>query len=444
MTAKGFAPLLQFAYTAKLVLSRENIHEVIICADFLGVHNLEDSCFQFLQAQLQNDDHHVCSSKVEHDSDLMAEDTPFYEAKYLEDSQMSQQTNPVASTASPPPELHQYPQHRKYQNRICDMKHNDSDDVSLTKHTSVSQMSSQSVAPLPTLPPCRIKQEQLVFEEQPDERNSCHPNLCAEEVLEMELEVGGVPAPEHPPCRGTPSSCLHSYLQRGGLDLSDVPTTTIQQLLSNTLSLKHCREMVKDRPIGKNTERPGCKALSSKHEGDLDRCSVIFSTGGDQQVLAQSYKDQTLREKVSPLMQLEGPTPKKTSLPSPAPSEPPTQMSSSWYSFSHPNDPPSIISQSEFSSAPHPASTSGWDSCLAGVVDQRNPPDGEVVFCQGSSSFQREQCFGASGGNSSDESGSLSEADSESGFFRLSGPEVSISFITLSSGLTPSIAICSS
>uniref|UniRef100_A0AAZ1XX42 BTB domain-containing protein n=2 Tax=Oreochromis aureus TaxID=47969 RepID=A0AAZ1XX42_OREAU len=49
VTAKGFAPLLQFAYTAKLVLSQENIHEVILCADVLGIHNLEDSCFRFLQ-----------------------------------------------------------------------------------------------------------------------------------------------------------------------------------------------------------------------------------------------------------------------------------------------------------------------------------------------------------------------------------------------------------
>uniref|UniRef100_A0A8C6UIT5 BTB domain-containing protein n=1 Tax=Neogobius melanostomus TaxID=47308 RepID=A0A8C6UIT5_9GOBI len=64
VTAKGFAPLLQFAYTAKLVISRENIHEVILCADFLGVHNLEDSCFRFLQAQLQNDSQHAINEIV--------------------------------------------------------------------------------------------------------------------------------------------------------------------------------------------------------------------------------------------------------------------------------------------------------------------------------------------------------------------------------------------
>ncbi|XP_027963837.1 transcription regulator protein BACH2 isoform X2 [Eumetopias jubatus] len=54
VTARGFGPLLQFAYTAKLLLSRENIREVIRCAEFLRMHNLEDSCFSFLQTQLLN------------------------------------------------------------------------------------------------------------------------------------------------------------------------------------------------------------------------------------------------------------------------------------------------------------------------------------------------------------------------------------------------------
>uniref|UniRef100_A0A6I8NE37 BTB domain and CNC homolog 2 n=1 Tax=Ornithorhynchus anatinus TaxID=9258 RepID=A0A6I8NE37_ORNAN len=54
VTARGFGPLLQFAYTAKLLLSRENIEEVIHCAEFLRMHNLEDSCFRFLQTQLLN------------------------------------------------------------------------------------------------------------------------------------------------------------------------------------------------------------------------------------------------------------------------------------------------------------------------------------------------------------------------------------------------------
>ncbi|XP_067840850.1 transcription regulator protein BACH2 [Heptranchias perlo] len=55
VTARGFSPLLQFAYTAKLLLSRDNIQEVMHCAEVLRMHNLEDSCFRFLEAQLFNE-----------------------------------------------------------------------------------------------------------------------------------------------------------------------------------------------------------------------------------------------------------------------------------------------------------------------------------------------------------------------------------------------------
>ncbi|NXT84158.1 BACH1 protein, partial [Zapornia atra] len=49
VTLKGFSPLLQFAYTAKLILNKDNVSEVCKCAEFLGVHNIEESCFQFLK-----------------------------------------------------------------------------------------------------------------------------------------------------------------------------------------------------------------------------------------------------------------------------------------------------------------------------------------------------------------------------------------------------------
>lgn len=476
MTAKGFAPLLQFAYTAKLVLSRENIHEVILCADFLGVHNLEDSCFRFLQAQLQNDDQHASNSKVDYVDDITAGDTVFSEAVSLDDSsETRQQTNHVASTASLPADLSQCPKYRKYQYQICDTKHNGENhhgiaDAILANRTSVSPVSSQladsSAAPQTLLTPSRIKEEQFVFEEEGAERSGCNPELCTEEVLEMELEVEGVPvAAEHSPSRGSPSSCLRSYLQRGGLDLSGVPSTTIQQLLTNRLSLNHYRELVKDRQrhkreslgqvdlktgiadvipaalTGKNMERPVSKAASSKHEGELDRCSVIFSSAaGERQMLAHSYMDDKFREKVSTLMQVEAPSsgrscltsscpiPIKTSGHSPPP-EPRTQTSSSRSSFSYPEDTgsgssPSSLPQFDFSSSPHSGSTSGLSHCLAGVVEQRNPHSREVVFSQGCTKIKSEQGFGASGGNSSDESGSFSEGDSESGISRASGPEV--------------------
>lgn len=49
VTVKGFVPLLQFVYTAKLLLSKDNVSEVSKCAELLGIHNIEASCFQFLK-----------------------------------------------------------------------------------------------------------------------------------------------------------------------------------------------------------------------------------------------------------------------------------------------------------------------------------------------------------------------------------------------------------
>ncbi|CAJ1074229.1 transcription regulator protein BACH2-like [Xyrichtys novacula] len=464
VTAKGFAPLLQFAYTAKLVLSRENIHEVILCAEFLGVHNLEDSCFRFLQAQLQDD--HASNGKVAYGDDNTAEDVVCSEATSQdESSETRQQTNHVASL---PADLSQCPKYRKYQYQTCENKHNrekHDDEVILVNHTSVSPVSSQltnsnaATASQTLLSPSHIKEEPFVFEEE-KERSGCNPEMCTEEVLEMELEVEGVPvAPEHSPGRGSPSSCLRSYLQRGGLDLSCVPSSTIQQLLSNRLSLNHYRELVKDKQrdkteadlkLGvmdvKRMERPVSKASSSKYEGELDRRSVIFSSAaGEQQMLTHSYMEEKFREKVSTLTQAEAPSsgrsclstscpvPIKTLAQSPSPSEPRTQTSSSRSSFSYPEDAgsgssPSSLPQFDFSSSPNSGSTSGLSHCLSGVVDQRTPHSGELLFPQGCSKIKSERGFGTSGGNSSDESESFSEGDSESGNSRVSGPEVKLPF----------------
>ncbi|KAG7471196.1 hypothetical protein MATL_G00121880 [Megalops atlanticus] len=48
VTAEGFDALLQFAYTAKLLFTKENILEIHNCATILGFHNLEKACFDFL------------------------------------------------------------------------------------------------------------------------------------------------------------------------------------------------------------------------------------------------------------------------------------------------------------------------------------------------------------------------------------------------------------
>lgn len=65
MTVKGFEPLIQFAYTAKLFLSKDNVDEVCKCVEFLGVHDIEESCFQFLKFKFLDStaDEQECSRK---------------------------------------------------------------------------------------------------------------------------------------------------------------------------------------------------------------------------------------------------------------------------------------------------------------------------------------------------------------------------------------------
>ncbi|XP_005736046.1 transcription regulator protein BACH1-like [Pundamilia nyererei] len=48
VTVEGFEPLLQFAYTSKLLFTKENIDAIHSSAEVLGFHNLESTCFDFL------------------------------------------------------------------------------------------------------------------------------------------------------------------------------------------------------------------------------------------------------------------------------------------------------------------------------------------------------------------------------------------------------------
>lgn len=48
VTAGGFEPLLQFAYTTKLLFTKENILHIRNSATILGFKNLNNSCFEFL------------------------------------------------------------------------------------------------------------------------------------------------------------------------------------------------------------------------------------------------------------------------------------------------------------------------------------------------------------------------------------------------------------
>uniref|UniRef100_A0A3P9IEC8 BTB and CNC homology 1, basic leucine zipper transcription factor 2b n=1 Tax=Oryzias latipes TaxID=8090 RepID=A0A3P9IEC8_ORYLA len=434
VTAKGFAPLLQFAYTAKLVLSRENIHEVILCADALGVHNLEDSCFRFLQAQLQNDGQHSSNGELDYANDEKA----FSDDLSFDSCSDARQEN-AASPAIDPPQCSKY---RNYQHQVCDVKHNGETLVS-------SQLEDSSCAPQTLLTPSRIKEEAFVFEDVVDDRNGCHPDLGAEEVLEMELEVEGVPmAAEHSAGHDLPSSCLRSYLERGGLDLCSIPSTTIQQLLTNQFSLSHSRELLRDRqrsksdPLGQtdlkdndafgNIERS--KASTLQRESELDRRSVIFSSpAGDQHSRQLEEEKPGSKEEIvsSGLKCLTscGPVSIQTSADSDLPAS--TQTPTSHSSFSYPEDaaggssPPSL--DLDFSSPTRTSSALALPRFLAGVVEPGTPLSREVLISQSHAKVKSEHGFGASGGNSSDESDSFSDGDSESGS-RASAPEVKLPF----------------
>ncbi|XP_064838600.1 transcription regulator protein BACH1-like [Oncorhynchus masou masou] len=48
VTVSGFEPLLQFAYTSKLLFSKENVMEIRHCASILGFRDLDSACFDFL------------------------------------------------------------------------------------------------------------------------------------------------------------------------------------------------------------------------------------------------------------------------------------------------------------------------------------------------------------------------------------------------------------
>ncbi|CAH2329939.1 transcription regulator BACH1 [Pelobates cultripes] len=48
VTVKGFGPLLQFAYTSRLLVNKDNLSDIKTCAKILEIHDIEETCFQFL------------------------------------------------------------------------------------------------------------------------------------------------------------------------------------------------------------------------------------------------------------------------------------------------------------------------------------------------------------------------------------------------------------
>lgn len=481
VTARGFAPLLQFAYTAKLLLSRDNIKEVIRCADFLRMHNLEDSCFRFLEAQLRSEEDGLCR-KVVPESNHSEDESMQAEASVMTSNAPATWAASVAgchpdalnalrrpdheqlvvnadfpdgqedSEQQVTSDLPRCPKYRKYQ-RACN-KHNTNESSSHTSSTSGFPSTLLS-GPAVT----RIKQEPQEGEDEPitlglsgDEDDSRDKDNG---TADMELDGNG----------------LHDLFKRG---ISDLANTSQQLNASILVKTSTQGENKKDyRPsqvpvafpkdadslsTGLSLRSASCDGVC-KQETELDRRSVIFSSGTCEQLPtpAHSYPginshDKELADHLPKALwagssqslpssqsffsgAASGEVPtllcrqrSNTSCPVPIkvcprspPSETRTRTSSSCSSYSYAEDgsggSPCSLPQFEFSSSP----CSNMNRCMP-TDPQELGTGSDVLFGPARPKIKCEQAYGT---NSSDESGSFSEGDSESCHVREQGSEVS-------------------
>ncbi|KAJ8409759.1 hypothetical protein AAFF_G00218180 [Aldrovandia affinis] len=517
VTARGFAPLLQFAYTAKLLLSRENIQEVIRCADILRMHNLEDSCFRFLEAQLRSEEDGLllCRKVASYppSSAVLDDDNSEDESMQPEVAKVASpraRLRPDALGPSRQPDderlavaipsdadgqldftkhgasdLPRCPKYRKYQ-WACAKHNNDASSHTSTSgfpstfkeaggsggghgnHGNRGQARGEAVG--------HIKDEP-----REEETASLGPSGDEQDAPERdgvsEMETDGR---EHSPMAvdgpkggggggggGKSPTCLRSFFKRGVVDLAGLPNAS-QQLLAN--SRLACAQD-KGATQGDHRKELSLKSASCdgvcKQEAELDRRSVIFSSGACDRLgaPAHSYPGGTsLDKELSDLTPPKGlwagasqslpcsqtyspggaaaaalgpaePPPGRlrtnTSCPVPIkvcprspPSETRTRTSSSCSSYSYAEDgsggSPCSLPQFEFSSSP----CSNVTRCLA--VDQQDQGGpGDAIFGQVRPKIKCEQSYGT---NSSDESGSFSEGDSESCHVQEQGPEVKLPF----------------
>ncbi|XP_033846595.1 transcription regulator protein BACH2 [Periophthalmus magnuspinnatus] len=466
VTARGFAPLLQFAYTAKLLLSKDNIQEVIHCAQFLRIQNLEDSCFRFLEAQLRRENDMLPLCHKEAAEDGHSEDESMQGADQSMSSLGSPQ--PDEDALSPPgaSDLPRCPKYRKYQ-WACN-KHNDTSSLSST--SGLHSTSPESVPGQPPLPLTHIKVEPQA-EEQPlcgsgDEQDV----LALDNVTTMDMDK-----PVSLNTSKSPS-CLRVFYKKG-LDGPNLANSS-QQLLANRLlcsqdkanSQGDHRKDFRPCPAEQSASSPkDVDSLSSalsfkasscdavfKQDVELDRRSVIFTSGAGSRLggPVHSYSGGGSLE-----MELSEHMPKglwpgasqslpssqthssssttsdpptlcrarpNTSCPVPikvCPRSPPcetrTRTSSSCSSYSYAEDgsggSPCSLPQFEFSSSP----CSNMARCLS-LEPQDQSGHGDTLFSQVRPKIKCEQSYGT---NSSDESGSFSEGDVPE-----RGPEVKLPF----------------
>ncbi|XP_054992823.1 transcription regulator protein BACH2 isoform X2 [Sorex araneus] len=551
VTARGFGPLLQFAYTAKLLLSRENIREVIRCAEFLRMHNLEDSCFSFLQTQLLNsedglfvcrkdaacqrphEDHENSAGEEEDEEeetmeseaakmtcsgDQMLPDPIRFEATTLPAAEKEEALLPEADVPADAKEssekdaLTQYPRYKKYQLACTKNVYNASSHSTSGFASTFSEENSSSgggsgggggggggvksrlaVGQIKSEPPSEENEEESITlclsGDEPDVKDRAG-DVDMDQKQPSPAPVAVPPAGpgglERARSESSSSSCLRSLFSIAkGVELPGLPSTntppqhfarssacpfdkgisqgdlkTDYAPFPGTYGQPHLGQKdLSNFSLGSPLKGPGLEALC-KQEGELDRRSVIFSSSTCDQVSTaiHSYPgvgslDKELSEPVPkglwvgagqslPSSQayshgglmadhLPGRMRPNTSCPVPikvCPRSPPletrTRTSSSCSSYSYAEDgsggSPCSLPLCEFSSSP----------CSQGArfLATEHPEPGlmaDGMYNQVRPQIKCEQSYGT---NSSDESGSFSEADSESCPVQDRGQEVKLPF----------------
>nr|XP_057936101.1 transcription regulator protein BACH2 [Doryrhamphus excisus] len=327
VTAEGFAPLLQFAYTAKLLLSRENIQEVIRCAEFLRMHNLEDSCFRFLEAQLRSEEDTLLRGRKGAADAINSEDESMQsEAERPSSPRMQGRGDGLSSFQHPADncpavtipssladgrldfdrhrgsDLPRCPKYRKYQ--WASNKHNND----FSSHSGTSGFPStikESSIRGGASGQDRLTLAQIKVEPQAEEEAV---SLCLSGDEQDFRDEDGVTAMEMDSPRSVERikrtkspSCLKAFFKKGA-DLPNLPNTS-QQLFANILGCpqdkvnsqgEHKQDFraltgklglslispnQKDGfPASMSLKSSSCDEIC-KQEVELDRRSVIFSSG---------------------------------------------------------------------------------------------------------------------------------------------------------------------
>ncbi|XP_006899475.1 PREDICTED: transcription regulator protein BACH1 [Elephantulus edwardii] len=268
VTIKGFDPLIQFAYTAKLILSKANVDEVCKCVEFLGVHNIEESCFQFFKFKCSDStaDQQECPRKkcfTSHcqktdlkfslldQKDLESEVEEFLENENVQTPQCKLSRYPGNAKASPPlqdsasqtcvsmclakdaaltlPSL--CPKYRKFQKAFgTDRVHSVDSSVKDTQAASAHPNDTPENSCLGGVRDSENVQVILKCEENkmPVESEETKKRNPASESLAVKAEVTPFPHSSSTEPHGLYSlSLLHTYDQYGDLNFSSMQNATV-------------------------------------------------------------------------------------------------------------------------------------------------------------------------------------------------------------------------